>query len=146
MQDGKSTLFTWKVNLIYISIGIIYVWFGMLKFFPNMSPAEELAKNAINKLCNGLLPLNFGYLLLALVEVLLGFFLIFKITPKYTISVALLHMLATFSPLVLLPNIVFSANVVSLTLVGQYILKNLVIVAALLMIYPNDFFWDKKEN
>ena len=44
MSMSKKT----KLKLLAISIGLIYVWFGALKFFQELSPAESLATETID--------------------------------------------------------------------------------------------------
>lgn len=120
-----------KKRYLQISIGLVYLWFGALKFFPNLSPAEELAKNTIGELTFSLIPANVAILLLAFWEVLVGVFLLFNLQKKTTIRVAVVHMLLTFSPLYFFPELIFNENMLTLTLLGQYIIKNLVILGAL---------------
>ena len=114
-----------------IAIGIVYLWFGVLKFFPNVSPAEELAVNTINQLTDFLVPSNISIVLLALWETIVGIFLIFGLQKKNTIRVAVVHMLLTFTPLYFFPDLIFNDSIFSLTLLGQYIIKNLIILGAL---------------
>ncbi|GAA4280304.1 doxx family protein [Gaetbulibacter aestuarii] len=126
-----------KYRLIAISIGIIYLWFGVLKFFPELSPADALAKQTIHFLTLGFLPDQISILLLATIEVTIGAMLVFNIKIRVAITAALLHLLFTFVPL-FFPDVSFSGGPFVLTLVGQYILKNIVIISALLFIYPLD--------
>ena len=126
-----------KYRLIAISIGIIYLWFGMLKFFPELSPADALAKQTINFLTLGFIPEQFSFLCLATFEVIIGLMLVLDIKLRIAITAALLHLLFTFVPL-FFPDVSFSGGPFVLTLVGQYILKNIVIISALLFIYPLD--------
>lgn len=126
-----------KYRLIAISIGIIYLWFGMLKFFPELSPADALAKQTIHFLTLGFLPDQVSILLLAAIEVTIGAMLVFNVKIRVAITAAILHLLFTFVPL-FFPDVSFSGGPFVLTLVGQYILKNIVIISALLFIYPLD--------
>ena len=64
------------LTLLHISIGVIYLWFGALKFFHGYSPAEDLAINTINKLTFGLIPQPVNIILLATWKCALGFLLI----------------------------------------------------------------------
>ncbi len=121
-----------RPNLLAISIGIVYLWFGSLKFFPDLSPAEGLAKNTIHQLTLGFLPDAWSIILLAILEVGIGILLLLGIWRRFTIGVALAHMALTFTPLVLFPLESFQQPPLVPTLLGQYIGKNLVIVAALL--------------
>ena len=125
-----------KDQLLRISLGIIYLWFGALKFIPGASPAESLAKETVHLLTFGLVPDPAAFTLLAAWEVLIGVLLILKFNMRTAIRLALVHMIFTFAPLILLPSLAFQEHFYSLTLVGQYIVKNLVIVSALLFLYP----------
>lgn len=119
-------------NLLAVSIGVVYLWFGSLKFFPALSPAEGLAKNTIHELTLGILPDSYSIVLLAIMEVGIGICLLMGLWRKTTVIVALFHMALTFAPLILFPSESFQNPPWIPTLLGQYIGKNFVIVAALL--------------
>ncbi|WP_222983758.1 DoxX family protein [Flagellimonas meishanensis] len=127
-----------KNNILPISIGLVYLWFGMLKFFPDLSPAEGLAKNTIHALTLGIIPDDVSIMLLALWETLIGIFLIAGLFRRTAIILALVHMVCTFAPLVLFPEETFNQGPFYLTLLGQYIMKNLVIIAALVILYNEE--------
>lgn len=135
MQSSASdkTVERWLV-ILRVSIGTIYVWFGALKFFPGVSPAEELAKETIHQLTFKLINPELSLLLLALWETGIGVLLIAGLYSKVVIRIVLVHMICTFSPLFLLPGISFTTAPFALTLVGQYIIKNIVIISALFVI------------
>ena len=125
--------------MLVFSIGIVYLWFGTLKLFPGLSPAEALAKETLSRLTFGLVPTNISYCMLALWEITIGIFLILNFPKKLIIYIALLHILFTFTPLFLLPGASSFTHVpYALTLVGQYIIKNLIIFSALLYLLPQD--------
>jgi len=129
-----------QISLVYIlaiSIGVIYLWFGVLKFFPNASPAEELAKNTIDILTFHIIPSNSSIILLATWETLVGLFLILNIWRRTTVVIAIIHIIFTFSPIFILTEQVFSNTPFQLSLVGQYILKNLIIIVCLLLLYKS---------
>lgn len=124
-------------RLLVMSFGIIYIWFGMLKFFPGLSPAEDLAKQTIHKLTFGLIPDHISIILLAIWEVSIGVLMLVNRATKWVVYITLFHLVLTFTPLFLLPASVFdNTHTYSLTLVGQYIIKNLVLIAALLFMLP----------
>lgn len=135
-ESSTQTSLRW-LTVLRISIGIIYVWFGMLKFFPGVSPAEDLAKETIHLLTFGWIGSDLSLLLLAIWETLAGILLIAGIQTRWTLRIVLLHMACTFTPLFLLPNLSFTWLPLALTLVGQYIIKNIVIVSALFVIDPH---------
>lgn len=121
-------------SFIKICIGLVYLWFGGLKFFPELSPAEGLATDTISQLTLGILPANVSIIMLAALEVGIGIFFLLNIHPKKVAVVTLGHLLCTFTPLFFFNEISFNGYPIFLTLVGQYIIKNLIIVAALLSI------------
>ena len=124
-------------TLLRISFGVIYFWFGILKFFPGMSPAEDLAKETIHVLTFGLIPDQVSIILLATWEVLLGLLFFSNLFQRFAVRFALLHMACTFLPLAFFPALSFSHVPYAFTLVGQYIVKNLVFIVALLMMMQN---------
>jgi uncharacterized membrane protein YphA (DoxX/SURF4 family) len=118
------------VNLIRIFLGVNFLWFGMLKFFPGVSPAETLATMTINVLTFGLIAPIVSMKLLALWEVLVGIgFLSGQFIPFF-VRIFMIHMVLTFTPLFLFPELCFTHPPFALTIVGQYIIKNLVFIAS----------------
>ncbi|MBC6999529.1 doxx family protein [Cytophaga sp. FL35] len=120
-----------KNRYLQISIGLVYLWFGALKFFSKLSPAEDLAIDTISQLTHFIIPMEMSIILLALWETGAGLCLLFNLFKKNTIRITAVHMILTFSPLIFFPQLIFDENLFSLTLLGQYIIKNIVILAAL---------------
>lgn len=118
------------IILLRWSIGIIFFWFGILKFFDGLSPAQELAITTIDTISFGLLPEQFIIYGLATVEVLIGIGLIFNLFLRETLLLLYIQMIGTFMPVFLFPEEVFYIFPYSLTLEGQYIIKNLVVLSA----------------
>lgn len=116
------------VNLLRISLGIIFLWYGMLKFFPELSPAEDLAINTINWMFNGLISSEISIKLLALWEVLVGIGFILGVYTRYITILFLIHMVLTFLPLFIFPELSFTNAPYAFTIVGQYIVKNIVFI------------------
>lgn len=123
-----------KNSFLKISIGIVYFWFGALKFFPELSPAESLATDTITELTLGIIPATVSIILLALIEVGIGICFLLNIHPKKVAIAALAHLACTFTPLFFFNDLSFNGYPIFLTLIGQYIIKNLIIIAALLSI------------
>ena len=118
------------IKLLRISIGLIFFWFGALKFFEGLSPAQGLAVQTIDVITFGLLPEKLILYGLALWEVLIGIGLLFNIFLRETLLLLYLQMIGTFTPVFLFPNEVFTVFPYGLTFEGQYIIKNLVVVSA----------------
>lgn len=118
-----------------ISLGIIFFWYGMLKFFPELSPAEQLATDTINWMFSGMIPATISMKLLASWEVIVGLGLIFGIFTRFVLSLFLLHMCLTFLPLVAFPQLSFTQAPYAFTIIGQYIVKNIVFILVGIMIF-----------
>ena len=117
------------ILLLRLSIGIIFLWFGLLKFFKGLSPAEALAIKTIDKLTFHMLNENVIITVLAAWETIIGIGLIFKIYLRATLLLLFLQMLGTFTPLFLFPSDVFTHFPYALTIEGQYIFKNIVVIS-----------------
>lgn len=122
------------VVLLRVSLGIVFFWFGFLKFFPNLSPAEELATRTIEALSFGIVPPNISLPVLAAWEVLIGLGLITGKFMRATLLLLFLQMVGTVTPLFLFPNETFTQFPYAPTLEGQYIIKNVVLVSAALVL------------
>lgn len=117
-----------------ISIGVVYVWFGMLKFFPALSPAELLAERTIEMAFFNLVEGHVYILFLAGWEVMLGVAFLLNYKLKLMIPVMFGHMLCTIMPAFTAPEEVFNFFPYGLTLTGQCIVKNFVLVTAALFL------------
>ncbi len=118
------------LRLLRISVGIVFVWFGVLKFFPGLSPAQGLAINTIKMLTFNLVSETIIINGLALWEVLIGIGLISGRFMRETLLLLFLQMIGTFSPVFLFPNEVFTQIPYAPTMEGQYIIKNIIIISA----------------
>lgn len=122
------------IPLMRVSIGIIFFWFGALKFFDGMSPAQTLAIETIDLMTFGLFTEKVIIYGLASWEVLIGIGMLFNLYIKQTILLLFLQMAGTFMPVFLFPGEVFNIFPYSLTLEGQYIIKNLVVISGAIII------------
>ncbi|MEM7785099.1 MAG: hypothetical protein AAF623_17240 [Planctomycetota bacterium] len=116
------------VVTLRIGLAIIFIWFGILKPL-GMSPAEELVKRTVYWL-----PQDLFFPILGWWEVLIGLFMLYRPTIRFAILLLFLQMPGTALPLILLPDVCFTSIPFGLTLEGQYIIKNLVLIAAALVI------------
>ena len=119
----------WGVTLLRYSLGIIYIWFGSLKPL-RLSPAQELVENTVYWFEN---PKTFVPIL-GIWEVVIGITMIIKPLIRVSIILLFIQMPGTFLPLVLLPEVCFTSFPFGLTLEGQYIVKNLIIISAALVV------------
>lgn len=112
------------VFLLRLSLGIIFVWFGALKVI-GTSPATELVAKTVYWVSPTWFVPFLGWW-----EVVIGLCLLWKRSIRLGIGLMAVQMVGTFLPLILLPEVVYNGSFFYLTMEGQYILKNLVIIAA----------------
>ena len=125
--DRNITEWMGKYGLLILRIclGIIFLWFGILKFFNGLSPAEDLVRNTIY-----FMDPDIFIPILALWESIIGLGLITGKYMRLTLLLLFLQMPGTALPLIILPEKVWSIFPHGLTLEGQYIIKNLVLISA----------------
>jgi len=124
----------YSITLMRISLGIVFFWFGVLKFFPGLSPAQDLAANTITRLSFGLVQPTVSVPLLAAWECMIGLGLITNRFMRATLALLFVQMLGTITPLFLFPAESFQHFPYAPTLEGQYIIKNLVLISGALII------------
>ena len=129
-----SRMAQYGVRLLSISIGVVFFWFGALKFFPGLSPAQDLATKTITMLTVGLIPPNVSIVVLATWECVVGLGLILGMFMRATLLLLFLQMLGTVTPLFFFPQEVFTRIPYVPNLEGQYIIKNVVLISAGLVI------------
>ena len=129
---------TWMARygllLLRLSLGLVFLWFGFLKFFPGLSPAQDLATRTIEVLSFGLLPPDVSIYILAVWECLIGLGLLVGRFMRVTLLLLFLQMLGTITPVFLFPAEVFLRIPYAPTLEGQYIIKNMVLISAALVL------------
>ena len=118
------------IGLLRISLGIVFLWFGILKFFPGLSPAEDLTARTVTRLSLGLLSPTLALALVAALETVIGLGLVTGRALRFTLLLLAFQMLGTVTPLFLFPGEAFTVFPYAPTLEGQYIIKNLVLVSA----------------
>jgi uncharacterized membrane protein YphA (DoxX/SURF4 family) len=122
------------VGALRVSLGVVFLWFGVLKFFPGLSPAQDLAARTISLLTLGAVPASVSVPVLAAWESAIGLGLLAGAWMRGVLLLLAIQMLGTLAPIVLFPGEVFHRFPYAPTLEGQYIIKNLVLISAGLVI------------
>jgi uncharacterized membrane protein YkgB len=122
------------IVLLRIGLGVVFFWFGALKFFAGLSPAQDLAAKTISILTFDLMPPSISIPILAAWECLIGLGLITGRFMRATLLLLVMQMLGTVTPLFFFPELTFTRVPYAPTLEGQYIIKNIVLVAAAMVI------------
>lgn len=134
--DDRITLFMRRNGILFlrISLGIVFFWFGFLKFFPGLSPADKIATETIGKLTFDTIQPNVSIIILAVWETLIGLGLLSGKLLRITLLLLFIQMIGTMTPLLLFPTETFTRYPFAPTLEGQYIIKNLVLISAGLVV------------
>lgn len=114
--------------VLRIALAIIFIWYGILKPF-GMSPAAELVRKTVY-----FVPPDLFIPILGWWEVAIGVGLLYRPLNRTAIFLLFLQMPGTLLPLVLLPDVCFTQIPWGLTLEGQYIIKNAVLIGAALVV------------
>jgi uncharacterized membrane protein YkgB len=123
----------WGVAALRTSLGVIFIWFGILKPL-GLSPAADLVRATARWM-----PVFSADTWLSVIgwwEVAIGITFLFRKTARLAIALLAVQMVGTFLPLIVLPEVTFQAGRVPYapTMEGQYIIKNLLILSAALVI------------
>lgn len=133
LQPIDRRLIAWMsrhgVPLLRVTIGVVFIWFGALKLFPGVSPAEGLIVSTYP-----FLPPALFLPFLGCWEIAIGLGYLSGRLLRVTVALMYLQMLGAMSPVVLNPDAIFAAPPLILTLEGQYVVKNLVLLAAAVVI------------
>ncbi len=132
--DQKIINFAQKFNISFarFAIFLVYVWFGLLKVFA-LSPATPLVHKLFDQTLSGILPFATFNILFGLFEVLIGVLFLFPKLTRIVLVLLVIHLVTTMMPLVILPHEVWTGFLTP-TLEGQYIIKNVLIIACAITI------------
>lgn len=124
----------WSVTVLRVGLGSVFLGYGLLKFFPGFSPAEDLVSQALGVLTFGAVPARAGLVLVAALECAIGLGLIADKFLRIALVLLAFQMVGAMSPLVLFPGDLFGGSFHAPTLEGQYVLKAVVLISAGLVI------------
>jgi putative oxidoreductase len=122
-----------------IAVGLIFLGFGVLKFFPGVSPAQDLTEATTHILFLGLVPGGVALVMIATLECVIGICLLANRGMRLAVWLLAIEFVGILSPLVLLPARLFAGPHHAPTLEGQYVLKDIILVAAALVIAAGSF-------
>jgi putative oxidoreductase len=127
----------YSIPLLRISLGLVFLGFGVLKFVPGLSPAEPLVEETVGELTFGLMPDSLGMRFVAALESVIGLCLVVGRYLRLGVALLGMAMVGILSPLVLIPEQLFNLPTFAPTLAGQYVLKDIVLLAAGLVVTAN---------
>ncbi len=143
--DIKIINFFRRVSMPIARFGlfVVFFWFGFLKVI-GLSPATQLVQSLFEQTIPWMHFSTF-IVLFGLFECLIGILFAIRGCERIVIPLLFLHMIMTFMPLFLLSQETWSGFLVP-TLEGQYIIKNLVIIATAISIAAHLHPLSKSEN
>jgi uncharacterized membrane protein YkgB len=118
-----------SLTLLRLSIGIVFIWFGALKLFPGLSPAEPLIRSAM-----WFMPLDYFIPFVSILEIIIGIGFVTGKFQRVTIILLLMQMAGAMSPIILSPERIWSEFPFVWTLEGQYVFKDIILISAGLVI------------
>ena len=131
VDDAQRAAARWlsrySIDALRISLGLVFLGFGALKFFPGLSPAAELATRTVETLTLGIVPGPVALVLVAVMECVVGLTLVSGRMLRTGLAVLGVSMIGIMSPVVLFAADLFPAGP---TLEAQYVLKDVVLVTA----------------
>ena len=128
-----------SIAALRLAVGAIFLGFGALKFFPGVSPAQDLTEATTHILFLGLVPGDVALVMIATLECVIGICFLANRGMRLAIWLLATEFVGILSPLVLLPGRLFAGPHGAPTLEGQYVLKDLILVAAGLVIAAGTF-------
>lgn len=128
-----AEMYRWGTMALRISLAVIFVWFGILKPL-GVSAAEPLVLMTVDWM--PVLSSHEWLVIIGWWEVLIGLTFLFRRTIRIAIALLALQMVGTLLPLFILPEVTFQPGGVPFvpTIEGQYIIKNVLIISAALVV------------
>jgi uncharacterized membrane protein YphA (DoxX/SURF4 family) len=119
-----------SIDILRVVVGLVILAFGVLKFFPGVSPAEELTKMTTDKLSFGLVPDHVAIVIVAALETIIGLLLVTGRFVRLAVYLLFGQLIGVLAPLVLFTARLFAGPHNAPTIEGQYVIKDLILVAA----------------
>ncbi|WP_226666888.1 hypothetical protein [Microbulbifer aggregans] len=110
------------------SLGIVFIWLGALKPL-GLSPVNTLITNTVFWF-----PSDVFIPFLGFWEVAIGVCLIFRPLLRVALTLLFLQLFGTVLPLAVVPEVCFTTFPYGLSLEGQYIIKNIIILSAAIVV------------
>lgn len=128
-----------SITALRIAVGAVFLGFGVLKYFPGVSPAQNLTESTTHILFLGLVPGDIAIVMIATLECTIGVLLLTNRGMRLAVWLLAIEFVGILSPIFLLPGRLFAGPHHAPTITGQYCLKDIILVAAALVIAAGTF-------
>lgn len=132
-------LVRYSIGALRTTVGVVFFAFGMLKYFPGVSPAQNIVEATTHILFFGLVSGRFAVVGTATLECLIGLLLMSGRGLRVALYLLIGELLGILSPIALLTARLFSGPHHAPTLEGQYVLKDIVLVTAAMVVAAGSF-------
>lgn len=119
-----------SINILRFTMGIVFLGFGVLKFFTGISPIESLATRTTSQLTFGIFTGHSAMVFVAILECLIGICFLTGMFLRVGVWLLALQMIGAMSPLFLYSSELFPGRLHAPTLAAQYIIKDIILIAA----------------
>jgi uncharacterized membrane protein YphA (DoxX/SURF4 family) len=138
LRDAEAVATRWliahSIAILRVCLGAVFLGFGALKYFPGVSPAQDLVEHTTGILTFGLIPGPVALVGVATLECVIGLCLISGRSLRLAVYLLGIQLIGILSPVVLLAARLFDGPHGAPTLEGQYVLKDVILVGAALVI------------
>jgi putative oxidoreductase len=128
-----------SISALRVAVGAVFLGFGVLKYFPGISPAQSLTEATTHIVFLGLIPGSVALVGIATLECFIGVCLLANKWMRLAVWLLAIEFVGVLAPLALLPGRLFSGPHNAPTLEGQYVLKDIILVTAALVIVAGTF-------
>jgi putative oxidoreductase len=128
-----------SITALRISLGLVFLGFGILKFFPGVSPAQNIVEATTHVLFLALIPGSVAIKIIATLECFIGICLLTNRWMRLTVWLLAFEFIGILSPIFIFPGRLFSGPHHAPTLLGQYCLKDIILVAGGLVVTAASF-------
>ncbi len=128
-----------SIPALRVAVGLIFLGFGVLKYFPGVSPTQNLTEATTHILFLGIVPGDVAIVMIATLECFIGLCLLTNRCMRLAVWLLAIEFIGILSPVLVLPGRLFAGPHHAPTLEGQYVLKDIILVAAALVIAAGTF-------
>jgi putative oxidoreductase len=128
-----------SVTALRIALGIVFLGFGVLKYFPGVSPAQHVTEATTHILFLGLIPGDIAIKMIATLECFIGLSLLTRRYLRLTMWLLAIEFIGILSPIFLLSGQLFSGPHHAPTLTGQYCIKDIILVTGAMVVAAGSF-------
>ncbi|REA55186.1 DoxX family protein [Dyadobacter luteus] len=119
-----------SIHILRFCMGAVFLGFGILKFFYGVSPVESLVARTTTVLTVGIFSGHSAMVFVAVLECMIGICFLSGRFLRVGVWLLAFQMMGAMSPLMIYPSELFPGPLHAPTLTAQYIIKDIILIAA----------------